>query len=100
MSTSCHILYDLLPLYVDGACSDESRAYVEEHLAGCPACRKKYEAMAGTVDVLLGKPEYAGKNEEAKVRQQINRTSKKVPGASYSSTKSFRCPKKRTSRMR
>jgi len=26
MSTSCHIVYDLLPLYVDEACSVESRA--------------------------------------------------------------------------
>lgn len=78
MSTSCHIVYDLLPLYVDGACSDESRAYVEEHLAGCPACRKKYEAMADTVDVLLRKPEYVTKNEEAMEPQQIDRTSKRV----------------------
>jgi len=26
MSTSCRIVYDLLPLYVDEACSEESRA--------------------------------------------------------------------------
>lgn len=40
MATSCDVVRDLLPLYVDGACSDESRALVEEHVRTCPACAK------------------------------------------------------------
>jgi anti-sigma factor RsiW len=31
---------DLLPLYADGALSDESRALVERHLAECGDCRR------------------------------------------------------------
>ncbi|MFF2886141.1 zf-HC2 domain-containing protein [Paenibacillus sp. NPDC057967] len=79
MSTSCNIVYDLLPLYVDGACSAESKAYVEEHLAGCPACRKKYEAMAQpmAVDVLLGSQEDAGQNEGVG-EQQRDHAAKRV----------------------
>ena len=38
MNVSCHIIEDLLPLYHDGVCSEESRALVEEHLAQCEAC--------------------------------------------------------------
>lgn len=30
----------LLPLYHDKACSEDSRALVDEHLQGCSACRK------------------------------------------------------------
>ena len=37
---NCEIVRDLLPLYEDGLCSEESRRAVEEHLATCEACRK------------------------------------------------------------
>ena len=42
---NCKIVQDLLPLYHDGVCSEESRAAVEEHLAHCPACRRHMEAL-------------------------------------------------------
>lgn len=37
---NCDIVRDLLPLYADGLCSEESRRAVEEHLKTCEACRK------------------------------------------------------------
>ena len=37
---NCDIVRDLLPLYEDGLCSEESRKAVEEHLKSCEACRK------------------------------------------------------------
>ena len=40
MKISCNIIEDLLPLYVDEAASEDSRQLVEEHLKGCPSCRK------------------------------------------------------------
>lgn len=45
MKTSCNVIQDLLPLYCDGACSDESRHLVEEHLKECGQCRETYELM-------------------------------------------------------
>ena len=39
MTVNCEVIRDLLPLYADKACSESSRALVEEHLQGCPACR-------------------------------------------------------------
>lgn len=45
MSKSCGIVQDLLPLYVDGACSRSSAEMIEEHLASCPACREVYQKM-------------------------------------------------------
>ena len=38
MDKDCDVVRDLLPLYVDGACSEASRALVEEHVNACPAC--------------------------------------------------------------
>ncbi len=39
MKTDCDVIRDLLPLYADDACSEQSRAMVNEHLLDCEACR-------------------------------------------------------------
>lgn len=41
----CNVNKDLLPLYVDDVCSEESKNMVEEHLAGCGKCREYYSAL-------------------------------------------------------
>ena len=41
----CNVIMDLIPLYVDGCCSEESSQMVQEHLAGCAACQRAYDAM-------------------------------------------------------
>ena len=38
MKIDCNVIRDLLPLYADGACSEESRVMVEEHLQECQSC--------------------------------------------------------------
>ena len=38
MNKTCDIVQDLLPLYIDGICSDASRQMVEDHLKDCPGC--------------------------------------------------------------
>ena len=48
---SCEIMHDLLPLYADGVCSDESRKAVTEHLSGCEECRKMMEKYSQKVAV-------------------------------------------------
>lgn len=45
MKYPCEMIRDLLPLYIDGACSETSRKIVEEHLAACAPCRGWREAM-------------------------------------------------------
>lgn len=47
MSKQCKIIEDLLPLYHDGVCSEESREMVDEHLAQCEDCRKSLELIDG-----------------------------------------------------
>lgn len=38
MNLSCKVIEDMLPIYYDGVCSEESVALVEEHLKECPRC--------------------------------------------------------------
>lgn len=45
MTYPCGIIRDLLPLYVDDVCNEESRQAVEAHLLECAACRNCYESM-------------------------------------------------------
>lgn len=45
MYNQCEIVQDLLPLYVDGACSESSAAMVKDHLANCPQCKDLYEKL-------------------------------------------------------
>lgn len=45
MKYPCGIIQDILPLYIDNACTRESREAVENHLPQCPGCRACYESM-------------------------------------------------------
>ncbi len=45
MKISCEIIKDLLPLYHDGVCSNDSRAMIEEHLADCDSCKAELQTM-------------------------------------------------------
>ena len=37
---SCEIIKDLLPLYYDNVCSNDSKLLVEKHISECTSCRK------------------------------------------------------------
>ena len=49
MKNKCEIVQDLLPLYVDGCCTQSSRELVEEHLKECSACKQAWQAMTGDI---------------------------------------------------
>lgn len=44
MKLVCEIIEDLLPLYADDVCSDQSKQVVTEHLRECEKCREKIES--------------------------------------------------------
>lgn len=44
-SRDCDLVQDLLPLYLDDACSASSKKVVEEHLAECAACREVVQKL-------------------------------------------------------
>lgn len=39
MKISCQIIQDLLPLYHDGVCSEDSKVMIEKHLQDCERCK-------------------------------------------------------------
>ena len=60
---SCDVILDLLPLYVDGVCSEESSKFVEEHISKCESCKKLLEIMKSDFNI-------SGKSEERTTRIQ------------------------------
>lgn len=48
---SCHIIRDILPLYLDGVVSDDTRTMVEEHLETCSNCQKEAALLQQNVVV-------------------------------------------------
>lgn len=51
MKVSCKLVEDLLPLYIDGVCSEDSSMIVKEHITQCAECSDKFKAQMGDVIV-------------------------------------------------
>lgn len=51
MKVSCEIIKDLLPLYHDGVCSNDSKVIVEEHLSCCESCKIELQAMDESLSI-------------------------------------------------
>lgn len=66
MKLSCNLIKDLLIIYEDDACSDDSKKVVEEHLRDCPACSKYYQTLKGT-NALISEEIKEALNQEDKV---------------------------------
>jgi hypothetical protein len=48
---NCNIIKDILPLYVDGVVSDDTKEMVEEHLANCEECKKEVGLMKQELNI-------------------------------------------------
>ena len=72
MKLSCEVTQDLLPLYHDGVCSDESRALVEEHLKTCPDCAAILGELRGEIELPHAEPNEA--DVLKKLRKNVKRT--------------------------
>ena len=75
---NCKVIEDLIPLYCEGLCSDETRALVDAHIKDCDACRKLCKT---TPQAAL--PEAETIPDEAKVFKKVNRKMKKHRLVSY-----------------
>ncbi len=42
----CNIVKDLIPLYIDSCCSEESMSLVENHLKNCSKCKTVFDSMS------------------------------------------------------
>lgn len=48
---SCEIINDLLPNYIEGSLSEESRILVEIHMENCIECKKEFENMNSSIAI-------------------------------------------------
>ena len=73
MRNECNIVRDLLPLYVEDMVSMDTRAFVQEHLNGCEACRRELAALRAD-DGLAGEKETeASRKAEARLLKKLAR---------------------------
>ena len=49
----CNVIRDLLPLYVDDCCTEQSSSVVQEHLESCKSCQRIYSAMKTPTQIPL-----------------------------------------------
>ncbi|MCA1063928.1 zf-HC2 domain-containing protein [Rossellomorea sp. AcN35-11] len=77
----CEIIEDLLPLYHDEVCSEESRKMVDEHLAGCEQCRIKLARIQ--TDLSLPEKEHVDHSTDDRVIEKIAATWKKGRARSF-----------------
>lgn len=49
---NCNIVKDLIPLYIDGCCSEESKEVVEKHISDCDDCKRLLEDMKSSSDII------------------------------------------------
>lgn len=57
----CYIVQDLLPLYIDHACSKQTAEDMEGHLQSCENCKKIYGEMRSEMHAALQAPEFDGR---------------------------------------
>lgn len=67
----CEVVCDLLPVYIDGLCGEETSQLVREHLEECEECRKEHTAMSE--DMLRTKA-----SAESKKGGALKKTLKKI----------------------
>ena len=48
---NCYLIKDLLPLYIDDLCSNESTEIIKNHLDICSSCRKEYEQLTNQPEI-------------------------------------------------
>ncbi len=73
MSKQCDIVRDILPLYVDGACSEASAEMVKEHLNACADCNAIFRNCFLTEDVLHEESESVIMRHEAKEKAEAEK---------------------------
>lgn len=79
MNYPCGIIKDLLPLYIDDVCNEESKKAVQEHLSQCEKCRSYYEAMKSAEDFAEMSSENSEDSKMASSLKNVkNRISKKI----------------------
>ncbi len=74
----CEIITDLLPLYIDGLCTDESKKAVETHLGTCPDCSQRLAYMSSELSPGGSLQASSAAADQAQERKRVKRGIKKL----------------------
>lgn len=91
MKIECDIISDLMPLYVDGICSDKSKTIVEDHLEECLSCKKKCEYMK----VQISPTESLDSTEDPAIEKKIIKSEKHLYNRDFKAKEAFRKTRRR-----
>ncbi len=80
MKITCDIIDDLLPLYKDEVCSEDSRKLVDGHIATCDRCRRELEKYD---DNFKGVEKMEENIEEARPLKEISNRFKRDRKSSF-----------------
>ena len=72
MKLPCKVVEDILPMYYDKVCSEESAALVEEHIKDCPHCSQMLYDLRADMDIP------AQKIDDIKPLKEIQKSYKKL----------------------
>lgn len=67
----CNIVGDLIPLYCDNMCSEESRAAVDEHTSECEKCRQLLESCSAELKNVSQKTDIKSRKIMGRVRRKF-----------------------------
>lgn len=67
----CNIVSDLIPLYCDNMCSEDSRAAVQEHTAECEKCRRLLESCSAELKNVSQKTDIRSRKIIGRVRRKF-----------------------------
>lgn len=74
---SCSIIRDLMVLYEDDVCSEDSRKLIEEHISSCAECHKLYEQTRKKIPpITLSDDEQADTNVDSAPSEEKERASR------------------------
>lgn len=71
MKLSCGVYEDLLLLYNDGLCSEDTKKLVEEHLAGCEKCSRYLKNMRLPEELVKEEAATAEPKEDTRAEKEI-----------------------------
>ena len=67
----CAVVKDLLPLYADGVCSEESKKFVSEHLHECDDCCEELESLRFDFKITSADEKQAVKKFKKKTEKKV-----------------------------
>ena len=67
------MIRDLLPLYVEDMVSEETAAYIGEHLATCEGCRAELESLKGSAEIAVIEEKPDNAKSFKKIMKKMNR---------------------------